>query len=78
VDGKPAIGAVISGRSETTSMSYHENGKRLFVATEADNKMQVIDCINGKAEHAPLRCEREQIHVVEATYVFESQNFVCR
>ena len=65
----PAVGAVIPGRNEATCMAYHEDGKRLFVASSADNKLQVIDCVNGKAEPPALRCEREQIHVLEATYV---------
>ena len=63
----PAIGAVIPENYEATCMSYHEDGKRLFVAYEDGARLQVIDCLNGKAEQPALRCEREQIHCVEAT-----------
>jgi hypothetical protein len=66
--GVPAIGAVIPGKAPATSMSYHEDGKRLFVASESDSRLQVIDCTeSGKAEHPALKVEREQIHFVEAT-----------
>ena len=65
--GTPAMGAVIAAKSPATSMSFHEGGKRLFVDSEGDSKLQVIDCINGKAEQAALRFERDHIHVVEAT-----------
>lgn len=67
----PNIGAVIPGKNVVTSMSYHESGKRLFVAS-SDARLQVIDCLNGKAEHPALKCERERIHVVEATYVLRT------
>ena len=70
VAGTPAIGSVIaSGRNEVTSMSYHEKGERLYVASAADSQLQVIDCLNGKAMGPPLRCEREKIKLVQATYV---------
>jgi len=65
--GVPAVGAVISGNQPATSMSYHEDGKKLFVVSEEDAKLQVIDCLSGKAEHAPLKAEREQINLIEAT-----------
>ena len=67
--GTPAIAAVIPSRNDVTCMSYHEDGRRLFVASAADNQLQVIDCLNGKAQGPPLRCEREKIQVLEATYV---------
>jgi hypothetical protein len=67
--GTPAIGAVIPGKSPAVSMSYHADGTRLFVASENDPRLQVIDCQSGKAEQVPLRFERGQIHLVQATYV---------
>lgn len=69
VPGLPAVGAVIPGRNEATCAVYHEDGKRLYVASSGDNRLQVIDCLNGKADQPSLRCEREQIHTVEVTYV---------
>jgi len=50
-------------------MKYHEKGRRLYFALEAEARLQIIDCLNGKAEHAaPLKCEREQIYLVEPTH----------
>jgi hypothetical protein len=69
MQGLPAVGAVIPGRNEGTCMAYHEDGKLLYVVSAGDNRLQVIDCLNGKADQPALRCEREQIHTVEATYV---------
>jgi hypothetical protein len=63
----PGIAAVVPGKSPVTSMSFHEDGKKLFVASEGDARLQVIDCISGKADQAPLKNDREQIRLVEAT-----------
>ena len=63
----PQIGSVIPGRNEVSCMSYHEKGTKLFVASQGDNHLRIIDCVEGKASQPSLRCEREQIHVVEAT-----------
>lgn len=65
--GKPAIGSVIPSKTPASSMSYHSNGKRLFVAYEEEPKIRVIDCLAGKADRPAYRIEREQIHVLEAT-----------
>lgn len=65
--GKPSISAVIVGRNEATSMAYHELGKRLYVATSADNRLQVIDCVAGTANGPALRNEREKIDIIEPT-----------
>lgn len=67
--GSPAVGAVIQGKTTAVSMSYHGDGKRLYVASEEQPRLQIIDCQNGKAENVPLRFERGQIHLVQATYV---------
>jgi hypothetical protein len=71
VAGTPAMGGVIPGKFPAVSMSYHGDGKRLFVASEGDSRLQIIDCANGKAEQVPLKCEREKIHLVQATYVLK-------
>ena len=63
----PSIGAVIPGRAPGISMSYHEEGNLLFVASEADARLGIVNCITGKAEQPALRCERERIHLVKAT-----------
>ncbi|GAX19918.1 COMPASS component SWD2 [Fistulifera solaris] len=64
----PAVGAVIPSRYEATSMCYHENGKRLFVAYEAGSLLQAIDCMSGSAAKPALKCEDERIHCLEATH----------
>lgn len=48
-------------------MAYHELGKRLYVATSADNRLQVIDCVAGTANGPALRNEREKIDIIEPT-----------
>lgn len=63
----PAIGAVFPGRNVTSSLSYHEEGQRLFVASSGDHQLQIIDAVNGKAEQQALRCEHEKLSLVEAT-----------
>jgi hypothetical protein len=64
---KPAISAVIPGKNEATSMAYHELGKRLYIASSSDNRLQVIDCIAGTADGPALRNEREKIDIIEPT-----------
>jgi COMPASS component SWD2 len=64
----PNIGIVIPGRSPVTSSSYHESGKRLFIASPGDSKLHVIDCLSGKPVHPSLKCEQEGIRLVEASH----------
>lgn len=63
----PATGAVINGRAPGTSMSYHEDGQHLYVASEADSRLSIINCMTGKSENAAIKCELERIHLVSAT-----------
>jgi DNA-binding beta-propeller fold protein YncE len=65
--GAPQIGAVVRGTAPATSMAFHEDGTRLYVASEEDNKLQVIDCLKGEAAHPAIGCEREGIFLVEPT-----------
>jgi hypothetical protein len=65
--GVPGIAAVIPGKSPVSSLKFHEDGKVLYAASEGDARLQVIDCLTGKADNVPLRVDREQIHEVEAT-----------
>ena len=71
ISARDAVGAsVIPGRvhhGSRTCMSYHEKGQRLFVATAEDARIQVIDCLTGKADRPPYRVEREQVGIVQAT-----------
>ncbi|GKY97272.1 hypothetical protein MPSEU_000685600 [Mayamaea pseudoterrestris] len=68
IPGVPAIAAVIPGKSPTTCIRYHEEGKTLYVASEGDAQLQVVNCLSGKEENLALRVDREQIHEVEATH----------
>ena len=67
--GLPAIGAVFSSKTEATCLAYHESGKRLYVASSLDSRLQVIDCLEGKTDSPSLRCDREKIDIFEPTYV---------
>lgn len=81
---KPNIGAVISTGLNinnkqqendmlyTTSMSYHELGKYLYVSTSSSSlsKLHIIDCLNGKLYIPSLKNQRENIQQVISTYVF--------
>lgn len=48
-------------------MSYHEDGTHLFVASEADSRMRVVDCLKGVADAPAIKFERDGIRLVEAT-----------
>ena len=63
----PAIGAVIPGNVPVSSLSYHREGKRLFVASNGDSRLQVVDSLNGRVAQVPLKAEKEEIDVIEAT-----------
>ena len=65
--GKLGIGSVVNGRAPASSMSFHSSGKRLFVASESDSRLQVVDCLQGKADRPALKFERETIRLVHAT-----------
>ena len=74
--GKPAIGSVIAGPAggargssagASSSMSYHESGKRLFVAFPQEARLQIIDCLARKADRPAYKLQSEQISLVEAT-----------
>lgn len=64
---EPKICSVIRGKSPCTSMSYHEDGTHLFVASEADSRMRVVDCLKGVADAPAIKFERDGIRLVEAT-----------
>ena len=65
--GIPKIGAVIRGKSPATSMSYHEDGSHLYVASEDDSRLRVIDCQRGALDRPALKFERDGVRLVEAT-----------
>mmetsp|Transcript_51295 Transcript_51295/g.109173 ORF Transcript_51295/g.109173 Transcript_51295/m.109173 type:complete len:349 (-) Transcript_51295:182-1228(-) len=67
----PKMGCVIRGRAPATSLSYHESGSHLFVASEKDSVLRIIDCLNGGAptDRPPMiKLQREGIRTVRATH----------
>lgn len=64
----PQIGAVVRGKNPATSLSYHENGTHLYVASEADSKLRIVDCLKGGSDKPAIKCEREGIRLVEGTH----------
>lgn len=65
---KPKICAVIrGGKGSCTSMSYHDDGIHLFVTSESDSRMRVIDCQRGVSDTPAIKFERDGVSIVEAT-----------
>eukprot|EP00571_Detonula_confervacea_P002975 CAMPEP_0172313032 /NCGR_PEP_ID=MMETSP1058-20130122/19177_1 /TAXON_ID=83371 /ORGANISM="Detonula confervacea, Strain CCMP 353" /LENGTH=343 /DNA_ID=CAMNT_0013026617 /DNA_START=60 /DNA_END=1088 /DNA_ORIENTATION=- len=67
----PKMGCVIRGRAPATSLSYHESGSHLFVASEKDSVLRIVDCLNGGAptDRPPmLKLQREGIRTVQSTH----------
>ena len=67
----PKMGCVTRGYAPVTSLSYHESGSHLFVASEEDSTLRIVDCINGgvPADRSPtIKLQREGIRTVKATH----------
>jgi hypothetical protein len=67
----PSLGANIptNNKSATSvsSLSYHADGVHLFVATESDSKLQLINAQTGQMDQPAYRCEREGVSLVSST-----------
>ena len=72
----PAIGSVISHSNNNntngkpnvvSSMSYHPDGHHLFVATEQNSTVTLIDAIRTGQAKGSYSCDREGVSVVTAT-----------
>lgn len=62
------MAAVIRGKkSPATSMSYHEDGDHLFVTSEADCRLQVIDCNRGVSDKPAIKFEKDGVRIVQST-----------
>lgn len=68
----PKMGSVIRGRAPATSLSYHESGSHLFIASEKDSVLRIVDCLKGggaPTDRPPmLKLQREGIRTVQATH----------
>mmetsp|Transcript_17134 Transcript_17134/g.32419 ORF Transcript_17134/g.32419 Transcript_17134/m.32419 type:complete len:359 (-) Transcript_17134:57-1133(-) len=65
----PKIAAVIRGKkSPATSMSYHEDGEHLFVTSEADCRLLMIDCNRGVSEKPAIKFEKDGVRIVQSTH----------
>jgi len=64
----PKIGAVIRGKSPATSISYHEDGNHLYVTSESDSKLRLVDCQNGTSDRPAYKFERDGVRLVEKTH----------
>ena len=63
----PSIGAVIRGKAPVTSLSFHEGGEHLFVASAEDARLRLVDCLKGTSDKAATRCVTGGVRIVEAT-----------
>jgi hypothetical protein len=63
----PAMGAVIRGKAPVTSISFHDDGVHLFVASEEDSKVRLVNCHKGSATQHAARMEQNGVRIVQAT-----------
>ena len=67
----PKMGCVVKGRAPVTSLSYHESGSHLFVASEKDSVLRIVDCVNGgpaKDRPSMIKIQSQGIRTVRATH----------
>ena len=73
----PKMGCVVRGRAPATSLSYHSSGSHLFVASEKDSVLRVVDCLNGNTNsivigggeyNKMIRLQDQGIRIVKSTH----------
>jgi len=77
----PKMGCVVRGRAPVTSLSYHSSGSNLFVASEKDSILRVVDCLNGNTSNnniviggggeynnKMIRLQNQGIRIVKSTH----------
>ena len=64
----PKVGAVIRGTASVSSLSYHEDGVHLFVTSEGDSRLRLVNCDSGTSEIPATKFEREGIRMAETTH----------
>jgi len=66
--GIPKIGSVIRGKSPASCISYHEDGVFLYVVSEEESRMRIVDCQRGVSDTSPIKFEKDGVRLVEATH----------
>ena len=64
----PNLGSVIPHRNPCTSLSYHADGKHLFIANEKDSKVTLVDAIQSGKSIGEYKCDREGVSCLSATH----------
>jgi len=65
------MGAVIRGKAPVTSLSFHEDGQHLFIASAGDSKLRFVDCLKGAIcadQPDGIKLEKDGVRLVEATH----------
>ena len=65
------MGFVCRGRAPVTSISYHESGSHLFVASEKESSLRIIDCLNGCMPNdrpSLIKLSAKGIHIIQSTH----------
>ena len=56
-----------SAPAAASSLSYHESGSHLYVASETDSVLRIFDCVKGGTTQM-IKLQREGIKTVKATH----------
>jgi len=65
----PVMGAVIRGKAAVTSLSFHDDGVHLFVASAEDATVRLVNCQTGAvAPQHCIRMENAGVQIVQATH----------
>lgn len=65
------MGFVSRGRAPTSFISYHESGSHVFVASEKDSSLRIIDCLNGclpTDRPSLIKLQTKGIHTLHSTH----------
>ena len=63
----PKIGSVVPHKYPSTSLTYHADGNHLFVATETDSRVTLVDAIRSGKPIGQYKCDREGVSALAAT-----------
>jgi len=67
-NGGPKIASVIRGKAPATCVSYCQDGSHIFVTSESDSRLRVIDCQRGVSDKPALKFERDGVRLVQSTH----------